>query len=289
MTETTDSPAPPAAGPAAARLRALWTWSKVHWMRAALLVCAAYILIELLTIPWFAIHRLKTELPGETALMRQRKDEAEDAGKPLAVSQRWIPLSRLPAYATKAVVVAEDGTFYEHGGIDWFEVQASIRKNVRERRAARGASTITQQLAKNLYLSTSKTPMRKVKEIIITLLLEHELSKSRILEIYLNVIEFGRGVFGIEAAARTYFGKSASALTLDEAVRLAAVIPRPLRSRPDQDSRYVLRMKRIILARMAARNAIPGTIEEDPSGTTADQQEGETDSTDSDEDESNGL
>jgi monofunctional biosynthetic peptidoglycan transglycosylase len=282
-------PPPPAAGPVARRLRSCWIWSRTHRIRAILLVLSAYVLIELLTIPWLAIPRLKSEQPGETALMRQRKDEAEDAGKKLAINQRWISLARLPAHVTKAVVVAEDGTFYEHGGIDWFEVQESIQKNVRERRAARGASTITQQLAKNLYLSTSKTPMRKVKEIIITLLLERALSKSRILELYLNVIEFGSGVFGIEAAARTYFGKSASALTLDEAVRLAAVIPRPLRSRPDQDSRYVLRMKRIILARLAARNGIPETMEEDTSGVAADEPAEGTDSTDSEEDGSNGL
>jgi monofunctional glycosyltransferase len=267
-------------------------WVRAHKIRTLLLLLAAYVLIELLTVPWLAIPRLKTNMPGETALMRQRKDEAEDAGTPLAISQRWIPLSRLPRYVTKAVIVAEDGTFYEHGGIDWFEVQESIEKNVRERRAARGASTITQQLAKNLYLSTSKTPLRKMKEVIITLLLEHYLPKQRILEIYLNVIEFGRGMFGIEAAARAYFGKSASALTLDESVRLAAVIPRPLRSRPDRDTRYVLRMKRIILARMAARNAVPDTTGEDLSNPTADlpgSELTETDSTDSDEDETDGL
>jgi monofunctional biosynthetic peptidoglycan transglycosylase len=279
-----DTPAAPTASPAGGRLHAVWSWIRAHKVRTLIIVLSAYVLLEVLTIPWLAIPRLKTEMPEETALMRQRKNEAADEGKKLVVDQRWISLARLPAHVTKAVVVAEDGTFYEHGGIDWFEVQESIQKNVRERRAARGASTITQQLAKNLYLSTSKTPMRKVKEVIITLLLEHYLSKQRILEIYLNVIEFGRGVFGIEAAARTYFGKSASALTLNEAVRLAAVIPRPLRSRPDQDTRYVLRMQRIILARMAARNAIPDTTEENLEPGAM-----ESDSTDSDEDESNGL
>lgn len=274
------------------RTRAVWQWVRAHKVRAFFMLCGLYLLVELLTVPWFSIPRLKTELPGETALMRQRKAEAEDARKTASVNQRWIALARLPAHVTKAVIVAEDGTFYEHGGIDWFEVQESIEKNVRERRTARGASTITQQLAKNLYLSTSKTPMRKVKEVIITLLLEHHLSKQRILEIYLNVIEWGRGIYGIDAAARTYFGKSAAGLTLDEAVRLAAVIPRPLRSRPDENSRYVMRMKRIILARMSARNAIPDTAGEDLSGTAADlaaPETSETDSMDIDEDESNGL
>ena len=184
----TDEPFPGPAMPGG-RMWAAWRWVGAHPVRFVFIVAALYVLVELLTIPWFSISRLKTEQPGETALMRQRKTEAEDARKTAAVNQRWIALARLPAYVTKAVIVAEDGTFYEHGGIDWFEVQESIEKNVRERRAARGASTITQQLAKNLYLSTSKTPMRKVKEVIITLLLEHHLSKQRILEIYLNVIE----------------------------------------------------------------------------------------------------
>jgi monofunctional biosynthetic peptidoglycan transglycosylase len=124
---------------------------------------------------------------------------------------------------------------------------------MREKRAARGASTITQQLAKNLFLSTSKDTVRKLKEFIITLMLERMLTKDRILEIYLNIIEWGRGIFGIEAAARTYFGKSAGALSLEESIRLAAVIPSPLKHRPDVDSRYVLRRKEIMLNRMAAR------------------------------------
>ena len=181
----------------------------------------------------------------------------------MKIVQQWIPLCRLPQHVIDAMVVAEDGTFFEHGGIDWFEVQESIEKNLEEGRAARGASTITQQLAKNLYLSTSKDPMRKLKEVIITLLLERTLNKQRILEIYLNIIEWGRGIFGIEAAARTYFGKSRPRLTLEEATRLAAVIPSPLRHRPDADTRYVLRRKAIVLSRMAARSRIPATPTEE--------------------------
>ncbi len=210
-------------------------------------------IVELATIPWLSVADLKKTNPGPTALMKQRMDEAREEGKRLRIVQQWVPLSKLPRHVIDAVIVAEDGTFYTHSGIDWFEVQESIQKNVKERRAARGASTITQQLAKNLYLSTSKDPVRKFKELIITLLLENQLGKSRILELYLNEIEWGRGVLGIEAASQTYFGKSASALTLDEATRLAAVIPSPLRHRPDADSRYVLRRKDIVLRRMTAR------------------------------------
>lgn len=209
--------------------------------------------------------------------MRQRVGEAEDEGKPLKIVQTWIPISRLPRHVLDAIVVAEDGTFYEHGGIDWFEVQESVERNLEEGRAARGASTITQQLAKNLFLSTSKDPIRKLKEVVITLLMEGQLSKRRILELYVNLIEWGRGVFGIEVAARTYFGKSASALSLEEATRLAAVIPSPLRHRPDVDSRYVLRRKAIVLNRMAARRQIITTTteEEDTSRSREQSPQGE--------------
>lgn len=210
-------------------------------------------ILELATVPWFSVAGLKSANPGPTALMTQRMDEAREDGKTLKIRQRWISLSKIPRHVIDAVIVAEDGTFYSHSGIDWFEVQESIERDLREHRAARGASTITQQLAKNLYLSTSKDPVRKVKEVIITLLMEHDLSKDRILELYLNVIEWGNGIFGIEAASEAYFGKSVAELTLDEAVRLAAVIPSPLRHRPDVDSRYVLRRKDIVLRRLTAR------------------------------------
>ncbi len=243
--------------PPGIRLRRAGSWIRAHKLKAVLLFLAGLVLIELFTVPWFSIGSLRTENPGTTALMRQRLGEAENSGKPLKIVQQWIPLERIPRSVVDAVVVAEDGTFFEHGGIDWFEVQESIEKNIEEGRAARGASTITQQLAKNLYLSTSKDPVRKLKEVIITLLLERTLSKRRILEIYLNIIEWGRGIFGIEAAARTFFGKSAAALTLEEGARLAAVIPSPLRHRPDADTRYVVRRKGIVLARMAARSRIP--------------------------------
>ena len=234
-----------------------------HKLKTFFLAVALFVLYELLTIPYFSIARLEKENPGETALMKQRFEEAEEMGKPLKVVQKWIPLSRLPKHATDAIIVAEDGAFYSHGGIDWFEVRESIEKNLDKGRFARGASTITQQLAKNLFLSTSKDPVRKFKEVLITILLEQFLSKNRILELYVNVIEWGKGVFGIEAASQKYFGKSASHLTLDEATRLAAVIPSPLRHRPNDDSRYVLRRKQIVLRRMEARNFVGGTIKED--------------------------
>ena len=127
---------------------------------------------ELATIPWFAVARLKTENPAWTALMRQRAAEAAETGKPYRVTQKWIALARIPKQVVEAIVVAEDGTFYTHGGVDWFEVRESIEKDIQEGKAVRGASTITQQVAKNLFLSTSKDPVRKAKELIITFLLE---------------------------------------------------------------------------------------------------------------------
>jgi len=229
-----------------------WMWN--HKISTSLLVILALTLGELATIPWFSVARLQTENPSGTALMRQRAAEAQAAGRTYSVTQKWIPLSRVPKCVVDAVVVAEDGTFFAHGGVDWFEVRESLEKDIQEGRAARGASTITQQVAKNLFLSTSKDPVRKAKELIITFLLEKELSKERILEIYLNIVEWGPGLFGIEAASEAYFGTRAENLSLDQAARLAAVIPSPLRHRPDGDARYVLRRRGIVLARMEARN-----------------------------------
>lgn len=254
---------------AASSLKAAWGWVRTHKVTTLLLLVVAFVAYVILSIPYVGILSLASENPRETALMRQRMGEAEDDGKPLKITQTWIPIGKIPKYVLDCIVVAEDGTFYEHGGIDWFEVQESLEKNLEEGRAARGASTITQQLAKNLFLSTSKDPLRKLREVIITVLMERTLQKRRILELYVNLIEWGRGVFGIEAAARTYFGKSAAALSLDEAARLAAVIPSPLRHRPDTDSRYVLRRKAIVLGRLTARRQAPVLEqEEEPSSPT---------------------
>jgi len=237
-----------------ATVKRIVEWCRQHKLLTVVLLGGAFFSYEIATIPFFGIAALKKENPNETALMKQRLSEAEKNGTQLKIRQQWVALTKLPRHVLNAVLVAEDGLFYTHGGIDWFEVQESFARNIDEGKFARGASTITQQLAKNLFLSTSKDPVRKFKEVLITLLLEQQLSKDRILEIYLNIIEWGRGIFGIEMAARTYFGKSASSLTLDEATRLAAVIPSPLQHKPNEDSRYVLRRKRIVLERMRARS-----------------------------------
>jgi monofunctional biosynthetic peptidoglycan transglycosylase len=263
------------------RLRRLLGWIRAHKLRTALILIGAFLLAELATIPWFSVARLAKENPERTALMDQRVREAESEGKKYRVTQRWIPISRIPRHVVNAVIVAEDGTFWTHGGFDWFEVQASLEKNIKKGKAVRGGSTITQQLAKNLYLSTSKDPLRKAKEALITLLLENALSKSRILELYLNCIEWGRGIFGIEAASQAYFGKSASALTLEEGARLAAVIPSPLRHRPNTDTRYVRFRTAIVMNRLSGRGMIPQSQPEEESSSQTEPEGTDIDETDS--------
>jgi monofunctional biosynthetic peptidoglycan transglycosylase len=218
-----------------------------------LVLIVLYIGFEILTFPFLSVARLSTENPTETALMRQRIDEAHDQGTTLKIDYRWTPLASIPRHVRMAILVSEDGAFYSHAGVDWHEVMESIETNWEEGRIVRGGSTITQQLAKNLYLSTSRDPIRKLKELIITWMLETTLSKKRILELYLNIIEWGHGVFGIEAAAQRYFHKPASRLSMDEGARLAAVIPSPLRHQPTEDTSYVEKKKELILRRMSTR------------------------------------
>ncbi len=151
----------------------------------------------------------------------------------------WIAWSRIPPLMKRCVLVSEDAAFYDHKGIDFAELRASIEKDLKEGRLARGGSTITQQLAKNLFLSTSKSLVRKLREALIARRLEKRLSKERIFHLYLNVIEWGPNVFGLQNAARHWFGKDAADLTLEEMVRLTAVIPRPLRSNPRKNDSWM--------------------------------------------------
>jgi monofunctional biosynthetic peptidoglycan transglycosylase len=218
-----------------------------------LVLIGLYVGFEILTFPFLSIAWLPTQNPTETALMRQRIEEAHDEGKILKIDYRWTSLSNVPSHVRMAVLVAEDGTFFSHAGVDWYEVWESAAINWGKRRIVRGGSTITQQLAKNLYLSTSRDPIRKIKELVIAWMLETTLSKKRILELYLNIIEWGHGVFGIEAAAQRYFHKPASQLTMEEGARLAAVIPSPLRHRPTETTSFVEKKKNLILHRLSTR------------------------------------
>lgn len=234
-------------------VRARGRWMRKIPLKFFVIVMTLFLGLEMLTLPFGAIRTLPTEPPHETALMQQRIDEAKAKGQTLPIEYRWVPLSKIPKHLRMAVLVAEDGAFYSHDGVDWHEVWEALENNWEEGRIARGGSTITQQLAKNLFLSTSKDPIRKLKELLITWMLESQLTKKRILELYLNVIEWGPGVFGVEAAAQRYFHKSAAQLTLMEGVRLAAVIPRPLRHRPTDDNNYVNKKTQWILKRMPSR------------------------------------
>ena len=182
---------------------------------------------------------LKSRNPKTTALIDQRLRESRKSGKQLKVRQVWVAFDSIPTILKQAVRVAEDASFYEHEGIDYDELGKAIQKDIEQGKFARGASTITQQLAKNLFLSTTKSLRRKLEEYFIARRLETELSKNRIFDLYLNVIEFGPGVFGVEAAARQYFGKSVGQLSLEEVVRLTAVIPKPLTESPTGNSRWL--------------------------------------------------
>ncbi len=228
-------------------------WLRKFPFKLFLVIVSLFFLFEIFTLPLFSIASLDTDNPKVTALMQQRKEEAKDAGRTLGIDYRWVPLSRIPKHVRMAVLVAEDGAFYSHAGVDWHEVWESVETNWEEGRIVRGGSTITQQLAKNLYLSTSRDPIRKFKELLITWMLEARLTKKRILELYLNIIEWGPGMFGIEAAAQRHFHKPASQLTRGEAARLAAVIPSPLRRRPTDDNDYVNKKAQLILKRMSTR------------------------------------
>ena len=208
-----------------------------------------------LTLP--DVRVLATRNPTTTAFMELRKREAEQSGRKFNIRQRWVPYNQISNNLRRAVLVAEDAAFFDHEGIDLKELRASLEHNWEEGRFERGASTITQQLAKNLYLSPSRNPVRKLKELLITRRLEAALTKRRILEIYLNVIEWGDGIFGAEAAARAYFGKPASALAPDEAALLAGAIINPREHNPAKPTRRLLRRQQIIARRMGIKPASP--------------------------------
>jgi monofunctional biosynthetic peptidoglycan transglycosylase len=182
---------------------------------------------------------LKKNCPRKTAFMEYREQIWKEKGIKKKITSSWVPLSRVSPYVMKAVIIAEDDKFWSHEGFDFEAMQKALEKDIKKKKFKAGGSTISQQLAKNLYLSPAKNPVRKIKEAILTWRLERELSKRRIMELYLNVVEWGDGIFGIEAAARKHYGKNASGLTAYEAAQLAAVIPNPRRYKTDGTSKYV--------------------------------------------------
>jgi monofunctional biosynthetic peptidoglycan transglycosylase len=224
---------------------------RTAFFRAVTIVAAVsfwIIIYVYLTLP--DVRLLAATNPTSTAWMELRTEEAAREGRTVRHVQRWVPYSRISNQLKRAVLVAEDSAFWDHEGIDLEQIRESVRVNWEQGRAIRGASTITQQLAKNLYLSPSRDPLRKLRELIIARRLEAALPKARIFEIYLNVIEWGDGIWGVEAASRTYFGVPASAVSRAQAALLAGAIINPRALNPRRPTARLYRRQKIILGRM---------------------------------------
>jgi monofunctional glycosyltransferase len=209
---------------------------------------AGIALYWIVTIPDVSV--LARTNPATTALIRMWKQEH---GRPLNPEWIWKPLAKISPHLQRAVIMAEDASFFQHEGFDWEGIKYAAVKDLEAGAFKKGGSTITQQLAKNLYLSTDKTFLRKAREALITRELEHRLTKKRILELYLNMAEWGRGVYGAEAAARHHFGKSAADVTPEEAALLAAILPAPRHYDPIRPTRYLAVRQQQILRWMTKR------------------------------------
>jgi monofunctional biosynthetic peptidoglycan transglycosylase len=203
---------------------------------------------------WFLVHigYWGSHDPETTAFMRARLEILRESNPAARLRQVWVPYSRISGHLKRAVVAAEDAKFTTHRGFDWEAIEQARERNLREGEIVHGASTITQQLAKNLFLSAERAWWRKAQEAVIAVMLETVLTKRRILEIYLNVIEWGDGVFGAEAAARYHFGVPAANLTPEQAARLAAMIPSPRQYGPGRVTPYLAQRTETILARMGS-------------------------------------
>ena len=194
---------------------------------------------------WYGSHA-----PGSTAFMSYRMGELHEKKPDAAIRYTWVAYDKISGNLKRALIAAEDSTFVEHEGFDWDGIQLAIEKNRAKGKTVAGGSTITQQLAKNLFLSPEKSYLRKGQEAIITLMLESMLDKERILELYLNVIEWGNGIFGAEAAARRYYGVSAAQLSAEQAAKLAAMAPNPRFYERNLNVPGLRKKTGIILARM---------------------------------------
>jgi monofunctional glycosyltransferase len=246
----------------------MWYWTKILFL---VLVGAVVVWIgyELVTFP--SISKLRTENPTTSSMIEFRISEARSENREPRKYMVWQPIEQISPNLQKAVLAGEDSHFFEHHGFDWDaiqnawdEAQKQAEKEAKEEgdndqndwipslpSFKRGASTITQQLAKNLYLSEERSFLRKGREAVYTYFLERDLSKKRILEIYLNVIEWGDGIYGAEAASRTYFNKSASQLSPQEAAYLAAMIPSPLNVfNPKKNPKRLARRQKVVLRGM---------------------------------------
>ncbi|MDP2807702.1 MAG: monofunctional biosynthetic peptidoglycan transglycosylase [bacterium] len=217
-----------------------------------LVLLAAYVLAS---VAWDMLHlpqidELRAKNPKTTALMEQRKREARAKGQSFSPNQEFAPYGQISPYLKSAVLVAEDAGFFSHQGIDYAEIKEAIKTDWKKKAFARGASTITMQLAKNLYLSTSKSLTRKISEAALARRMDDRLSKARIFELYLNYIEWGPGLFGCQAASLFYFGCPAAELSPEQAVRLASIIINPRRYGPFADSKRMATRRKWIAQKM---------------------------------------
>lgn len=208
-----------------------WTW------RLALLALAGLLAVQLWFLGWIAYY--KYENPSETAFMQRELERLQEKSPQARLRHQWVPYERISVHLKRAVVTAEDARFVEHEGVDWDAVAKAYEENLKRGRPAKGGSTISQQLAKNLFLSSERSYVRKAQELAITTMLEWMWDKQRILEVYLNVAEWGEGVFGAEAAARHYYGIGAHQLGPEQSARLAAFLPSPKRYGRIRSGRYL--------------------------------------------------
>jgi monofunctional biosynthetic peptidoglycan transglycosylase len=233
-------------------------WRK--WVKISFLVILG---IAILYQAWitFSLFRYKRSNPSSTAMMDQRASQARARGEEVKRVQTWVPYDKISRNLTRAVLAGEDSRFFDHAGFDWEEIRKALEEDWNEGEFKRGASTITQQLAKNLFLSTSKNPLRKLHEAVITMEMEWILSKRRILEIYLNVIEWGDGIYGAEAAAQEYFNTSAAALSADQAAFLSAIIPSPNGAFDPSTHRRRVERRKNLISRLMRHVVVPRDLD----------------------------
>ena len=221
----------------------------LRWTGRVLIAAVALILLYQMwifaRIWWWVDHN-----PSDSAFMSARLDVLQEKKPDAMLRHQWVRYDRISVNLKRAIVAAEDAKFVDHEGFDWEGIQKAMEKNEKKGKIVTGGSTISQQLAKNLFLSSKRTPWRKAEEALITVMLEKMMDKRRILEIYLNVIEWGESVFGCEAAARHYYGVSAASLGPEQAARLAAMVPNPRFYDRNRNARGLMRKTGIILARM---------------------------------------
>lgn len=221
-----------------------WLWRLLFFLAGAVLLYQLWIFGHI--VYWNFYN------PSTSAFMQERLDVLQEKKPEAMLHHQWVPYERISPHLKRAIIAAEDGKFLQHEGFDFEAIQKAYEKNLEKGKFVRGGSTISQQLAKNLFLSGKKTPWRKIEEAIITLMLENVMSKRRILEIYLNKIEWGNGIFGAEAASRHYYGVSASALTAKQAARLAAMVPNPRFYDLNRNTPWLLKKTDIIFNRMVS-------------------------------------